>query len=282
LKGAEQISPKAAEEAAFRIAGGGHFSSADRLHMRRGAEQFEGTTLAPVANALGKFWRAPGPKQASELWNHWTDFMFKTVNGRFESAVQTAMLGRALKDAGLKAQEDAAKGLTNTANQVRFGREVDRMFGRYGKLRPQERIAIATFTPFVMWSLNAAYFVFRTLPRDHPVATTVTAASVNATDEWRKNHGLDLFMKGALPGFLQGSVPTRAAGISGSRSTRRSVRSRTRRTPPHPRSSLLRPVFSRRSRARTGRARSSWSRTGRNHEAGGSDRADRVRSEVVP
>jgi hypothetical protein len=30
---------------------------------------------------------------------------------------------------------------------------------------------------------------------------------VNATDEWRKEHGLDKFIAGAAPGWLQGSIP---------------------------------------------------------------------------
>jgi hypothetical protein len=36
--------------------------------------------------------------------------VFHTVNGRLESKIQTAMLGRALKDSGLRAIQDAAKG----------------------------------------------------------------------------------------------------------------------------------------------------------------------------
>lgn len=83
------------------------------------------------------------------------------------------------------------------------------MFGRYGKRSPAERKWFATYTPFAPWALNAAYFITRTLPRDHPVTTAVIAAAVNATEEWRKDEGLDLFLeKGGLPSFLQGSIPT--------------------------------------------------------------------------
>lgn len=204
----KEMDPKAYEEAMSRLVNGGHFASVDRTSIRRGAQQFEGTKLAPIANALGKFWRAPGPKHAAELWNRWTDFVFNEVNGRFETTVQTAMLGRALKDAGMKASEEAARGLRETPNQVRFAREIDRMFGRYSKRSPAEKYWMATYTPFAMWAINAAFFVYRTLPRDHPLTTTVIAAAENATEEWRKDEGLDLFIKGALPGFLQGSIPT--------------------------------------------------------------------------
>lgn len=212
LRELQRIDPKAAEEAAHRIVGGGHFASASSLHMRRGAEQFEGTRMAPLASALGKFWRTPGPKQAAHFWNAWTEFVFQTVNGRLESRIQTAMLGRALKTSGLKAIDDAAKGLKETPAQVRFGREVDRMYGRYSKLAPNERRLISTYTPFIAWAGNATYFIARTLPRDHPVATAVIASAEQATDEWRKSQGLDWFVQGALPGFLQGSIPTGKGG----------------------------------------------------------------------
>jgi hypothetical protein len=40
----------------------------------------------------------------------------------------------------------------------------------------------------------------------------VIAAAENATDEWRKEHGLDKWMEGAVPGWLQGSIPTPDGG----------------------------------------------------------------------
>lgn len=212
LARAMEISPKAGEEAMSRIVSGGHYGSADKTHIRVGAEQFSGTKLAPLATALGKFWRTPGPKQAAHAWNTYTQWVFNTVNGAAESKIQTAMFGRALLNAGQKATDDAAKGLTNTPAQIRFGREVDRMYGRYGKRSPAERKFFATYTPFAPWAINATYFVYRTLPRDHPVATAVIAASEQATEEWRTQHGLDQFMKGALPSFLQGSIPTKGGG----------------------------------------------------------------------
>lgn len=203
-----KIDHQAAEEAAHRIIGGGHYAMADRTHVRRGAEQFEATRLAPVATALGRFWRTPGPKQAANLWKRWTDLAFHDINGTFESTVQTAMLGKELKRAGYKAIDDAARGLTKTENQVEFGRAVDRMYGKYSKLSPGMRHMISTYTPFIQWAINSTYFVYRTLPRDHPVTTSVIAAAELATEEWRQDKGLDQFMgEGALPGFLQGSIP---------------------------------------------------------------------------
>ena len=212
-----EIDPAMADEALSRMTGGGHFVSADRAHVRRGAEQFSGTTLAPIANALGKFWRAPGPKTAARMWNAYTDFVFRSLNGRIETGIQTAMAGRALRKSplmdqkilklGRAAVDDAAKGLTKTENQIKFGREVDTMYGKYGKFSPAQKKAISTFTPFAAWWLNSVNFVYRTLPRDHPVVTGLIATAEMATEEWRKEHGLDLFIDGAVPGFLQGSIP---------------------------------------------------------------------------
>lgn len=217
LKRLREIDPAMADEALSRLVGGGHFSSADRAHIRRGAEQFRGTRLAPLANALGKFWRTPGPKQAAELWHAYTEFAFRTVNGRIESNIQTAMLGAGLRKSPLmnqrvlklsaKAIDEAARGLTKTETQVRFGREIDIMYGKYAKRSPGERKVIAAYTPFLSWWVNAVYFVTRTLPRDHPAATALITSMEQATEGWRKDHGLDLFMDKAVPMFLQGSIP---------------------------------------------------------------------------
>jgi hypothetical protein len=105
--------------------------------------------------------------------------------------------------------EDAAKGLRETENQVKMGRIVDEMYGRYGKWSPGMRRAIANYTPFISWTMNALNFLYRTLPRDHPVLTAAAASVQPYVDEWRKDKGLNKFVKGAVPAFLQGAVPTK-------------------------------------------------------------------------
>lgn len=217
LASVDEISPKLGQELRARAVGGGHFKSAEALHVRRGAEQFVGTRLEPMARALHAFWQTPGPKQAAHAWNAWTDLVFRQVNGRIESAYQTAMLGRALRDTPLmdpklpalskRAVEQAARGLTNTNEQIAMARAVERMYGKYNGFNAGTRWAIAMYTPFIPWTLNAVKFVFDVLPRDHPTVTALIAASEQWTEEWRKDHGLDLFMDEAVPGFLQGSIP---------------------------------------------------------------------------
>lgn len=218
LKRLEEITPDQAQEAMARMVGGGHLASVRRQRIEVGPDYFKGSDVAPIADALGKIWKTPGPKQAAGLWHGWTELVFRQVNGRIETGLQTAQLGRELRRSELmdssmiklgdKAIEQAAQGLKATEQQVRFGRKVDQAYGRYSKLSPAERHWIATYTPFVRWYLNSIDFVFRTLPRDHPVVLATIAAAEQATAEWRKDHKLDKFVDDALPDWLQGSIPT--------------------------------------------------------------------------
>src|SRR5918998_4958136 len=217
LREVDALSPRLGQELRARAVGGGHFRSADTLHVRRGAEQFQGTSLEPLARGLSKFWQTPGPKHAALVWNRWTDLVFRQLNGRMESGYQTAMLGRALRESPLmdndlprlsqRAVEQAARGLTNTNEQAALARSVERMYGKYAGFNAGTRWAITMYTPFIPWTLNAIKFVFDVLPRDHPTVTGLIAASEQWTDEWRKERGLDLFIEEAVPGFLQGSIP---------------------------------------------------------------------------
>lgn len=222
LKAVDELSPQLGRELRARAVGGGHFASADRLHVRRGADQFQGTAIEPLARALHSFWEKPGPKQAAQAWNGWTDLVFRQLNGRLESQFQTAMLGRALRSSGLMdpklpslsktAVDQAARGLLDTNEQAAMGRAVERMYGKYDGFSAGTRWGIAMYTPFIAWTLNAVKFVTDVLPHDHPTVTALVAASEQWSEEWRRDHGLDLFMQEAVPGFLQGSIPVGEGG----------------------------------------------------------------------
>jgi hypothetical protein len=223
LKKVDALDSQLGQELRARAVGGGHFASADNLHVRRGAEQFAGTQLEPIATGLHKFWQSPGPRQAAHVWNKWTDLVFRQLNGRVESAFQTAMLGRALRESPLmppdlprlsaRAVDEAARGMTDTNAQAALAKSVERMYGKYNGFTADMRWGIAMYTPFIAWSLNAVKFIGQVLPQDHPTTLAVIAASEQATAEWRKSHGLDLFMgEGRLPGFLQGSIPLKEGG----------------------------------------------------------------------
>jgi hypothetical protein len=218
----ERYGKQDAMELKSRVVGGGHMSLAHRTDVRRGAADLadSGRRLAALAEAMGKVRRAPVAKQLADLWDLYTHVVMKSLNGRIEHAFQTAQFGKALRDSPLmsdhvlklskSAMEDAVEGLHNTNAQVRLGREVDRMYGRYAKFSPGKRRMIAGYTPFIAWYLNAVQFLFDVLPRDHPVLTSVIASANIATQEWRKQHGLvtslvDNFTQ--APDFLQGSIP---------------------------------------------------------------------------
>jgi hypothetical protein len=224
LKGYEEKYGKnAAAELRSRTTGGGHMSLAHRTDVRRGAQDFadSGRRVAAIAEAMGKIRRTPGPKQVADLWGLYTHVVMKSVNGRIEHAFQTAQFGKALRehplmsDRTIKLSEaainDTIEGLRDTNVQVRLGREVDRMYGRYAKFSPGKRRMIAGYTPFIAWYLNAVEFLTSVLPRDHPVLTSVLASANQATEEWRKQHGLITSfvqnLTGASPDFLQGSIP---------------------------------------------------------------------------
>lgn len=221
LKQLEDTNPQAAEQLKARVLGGGHFTMADRM-PKRTAEQFEGTRLEPLAKRLAQVSRSPvGGRQVVGIWNAWTDFVFHRLNQPLEGAFQKAMLGKAIRTElmprdlvklSTRAIDQAAHGLEGTADQVRLGREVDRMYGKYAKFSPSQRKFMVLYTPFVAWTLNAVRFVSKTLPQDHPVLTSLLVSASQASEEWRKEHGLSKFIKDAVPPFLQGTIP-----ISGDR-----------------------------------------------------------------
>lgn len=214
----KRADPQAYEEFKARVLGGGHGGMLGHIGVYTDAERFAGTKLAGVANAMATLRHAKGAEQIGNFWNHYTDFVFNTLNGNIETGFQTAMLGKALKDDPLMegrvakltgaAFKEAAQGLRNTNNQVRLGRAVDDMFGKYGKFSPGKRRMISRYTPFIAWSLSALKFLTTVLPRDHPIISGIAASVSQANEEWRKDKELGWFLDKHVPDFLQGSVPT--------------------------------------------------------------------------
>jgi hypothetical protein len=222
----EKGDPELARQIIARTVQGGHYSLAARNSLHASGEQFAGSDLAGIATALGKFRRLGGARHVADGWNHYTHLVFQSVNGRLETQFQTAMLGKALRKDPLmsdrllmlsdKAVKQAAEGLTHTEAQIRFGREIDRMYGKYGKWSPSMRHAIASYTPFIAWSLNALRFLFDVLPRDHPVLTSALASASQATEDWRKQVGMEtnpFKVDAGKPRFLQGGIPNKQGGV---------------------------------------------------------------------
>lgn len=216
MKRAEQIDPKQAEFSQARMIGGGHFGFAERQHIHTDLNQFRDGVVKDMARPMAAALRSPGPKHLAEVWNVWTHAVFQVVNKTVEQQFQTAMAGKLAREQLMtghalklskKATDQAARGILDDNTAVALGREIDRMYGKYGKFSPDHRKMIALYTPFVAWTLNALTFVASVLPRDHPAALAAIASASIVTDEWRKEHGLDKFIDGAVPGWLQGSIP---------------------------------------------------------------------------
>jgi len=220
LKELKEIDPKAYAEMTGHATKGGHLAMQARLPEETRHDVTGHTFLADTVRKVQKFRDNPyGPKQTADVWNNVTDFTMGTLSGKAESFFQTGMLGKELARNPLMdghvlktskaAIADAAKGMRETHNQVALGRSVDRMYGKYGKFSPEMRRAIANYTPFIAWTMNSLNWLYRYLPKDHPVLTAAVASSQPYVDEWLKDKGLNAFVKGALPSFLRGSVPTK-------------------------------------------------------------------------
>jgi hypothetical protein len=107
-----------------------------------------------------------------------------------------------------KAMADVAKGLTNTATQQRFMESQHELLGKYEGFSPGLRAAIQGPAPFLPWSLNAARFVFWTMPahRSLQTALLVRLNEVVAKD-WKEIHqGVPPGMGLAIPNGKGGWV----------------------------------------------------------------------------
>jgi hypothetical protein len=216
IKTARELDPEGAKRAEARTVGTGHYGFADRHHVHTTMDQLKGDKVRAFVRPLAAFMRHPGPAGVAKVWNGYTQIVFKMVNKAIEQQFQNAMLGKrvreelmtpGLRKSSQEAIEKGARGILDPNVAARLGRDIDRMYGRYGKFSPGERRAIALYTPFGAWYRNAAEYVIQTLPRDHPAFVATAAATERLTDEWRKDHGLDFWAPGAVPLFLQGSVP---------------------------------------------------------------------------
>jgi hypothetical protein len=145
----------------------------------------------------------------------------------------TGSWGKTLRLHG-EALDEAARGLTNTPTQRRFTRAMDELLGKYEGYPPWLRRIIQGPMPFLPWALNAARFIYWTMPA-HRTAQTALLLKVNETvaKDWQAEHA------GTPPGSLRLAIPTRTAAGSILRGTRRGD-SRPRATCPRPCSSRSR------------------------------------------
>jgi hypothetical protein len=203
----------------LRAAGGtGHFGAQDQFDIHRVPE-------AQITRAIHAVRKAHGPKEVVDAWDLYKKLVFG-ANGRAEALIYYAGLGKEASrevqsftgswhktlDLGGPAYRDVAKGLQDTPAIQRYAKAIDDMRGKYTNLSPRFRAYTITATPFAPWYINALHFVFYTLPVKHPIKTGLLGATVEAQQDKLNSLGLSHFAHGGvkpLPGFLQGSVPTK-------------------------------------------------------------------------
>jgi len=223
LKAAIASGDDAGRRAVAMLTPGGAGGFQMRSSIRRGYEDYEGQRFETLARAMHKAHEAPLVGWVPKAFVAYTDLIF-TAMGKVESQFQVAMLGKAMKQEGLRggdigklagdALDQAGRGLLNTSDQVMLARRLYRMYGKYSGYPAATRTALSTFAPFAPWWLSAVRFVFDVLPREHPVLTGLLASVNVATEEWREEKGLEPYVglfhvhPGAVPGWLEGSVPT--------------------------------------------------------------------------
>jgi hypothetical protein len=223
---------RAKAEVRARTVGGGHFEMQTRTMIHRTADWFMGDQSPKILRWAGRVAgttaRVPPVKLALQGLRWYTDGVLHTVNGTLERQFQTAMAGRAgrltlidraMPTVSTRAAADLAQGLRGTAAQVELGRIVDRAYGKYSKFSPSLRAAVAQYTPFIAWTLNAARFLANVLPADHPVFTAVMAANVNAQNDWLLAHRMVPGQAGGVPDWLIGTFPGGGGHIPASRYT---------------------------------------------------------------
>lgn len=221
FKAIKKIDPKAAQEFEVRALGGMHLASVAKTAKHREASQFAGTALEWPAKAIGKARREPVIKQMVDGYQHYAGKVFN-LNSRMERTYQYSVLGKEARRQvqetrgawhkaialGPKTIEDLANGLLDTNSQVAMGRAIDRVLGQWDKNGPTARRFMIDYAPFGQWWRAASKYVMVTFPKDHPIKVAMLAALTNMTEQERKAVGLTKG-PGGVPGFLQGSIPTK-------------------------------------------------------------------------
>src|SRR6185437_8937716 len=91
-----------------------------------------------------------------------------------------------------------AEGKLSPNEASKLGNDVMDMMGNWSQLTPAVRSAVQTWSPFGLWWLTSMKFVFRTLPKDHPMKTAALAAMETGT----RASGTEA----AVPSYLEGGV----------------------------------------------------------------------------
>lgn len=217
----ENNTPEDAARAIESIITGGNYASVKRIQPYRDATQFETSRVYPFVRAAHDLLEAPGVKTVAGAYRHYRDAVFHLDSRYVEQTPQYAALSRsARREVGLTRRQwrkaisaqspvvvDLAKGFRNPDKVDYFAKQVEKVFGNWGKNGPAAKRYLNTYAPFWQWARATVKFAFFTLPRDHPMLTALLAASQQMTRAEREKLGFDQFSPDRLPAYLQGSIP---------------------------------------------------------------------------
>ena len=214
---------RAAQEIRAQQFGGLFVGGGQARAIRRGLEDFP-----KIERAYGEMVaKLPATKQAAEMAGIAGRVLLSPLNAFFrmnrviESGAQRAAFGKQIRRdlqefqgswlqtvrLQEKAVAEAARGLVNTPTQERFMRQQHKLLGKYEGFGPVLRAWIQGPMPFLPWALNAARFVYWTMPMEH---TALTAALTQVNDvvakDWEEIHA------NVPPGGLKFALPTEKGG----------------------------------------------------------------------
>jgi hypothetical protein len=154
--------------------------------------------------------KVPATRQMYEIVHKLGQVLFAPARAFFwanreaiEKWAQHAQLGRSERQAaqeffgswkkavrfGKEATEEALRGLSNTPRQHAFMREQYKLLGQYGGFNPRLRALVQGPMPFLPWALNAARFVYWTMPTQRTIVSSLLIKTNDVvSDEWKKQH----------------------------------------------------------------------------------------------
>lgn len=125
----------------------------------------------------------------------------RVVESNFEKAVLGAHMKRQMQEfsgswmqavnAQQKYLDKLAKGYADPQLAADAGRYVHETLGQYDRFSPKMRQFTRSIAPFAPWYLNAAKFVYHTLPLKHPLTQAILLDVSRANQQqWTANHGV--------------------------------------------------------------------------------------------
>lgn len=186
-------------------AAGTHYGSIAVNAVRRGAEDAPAADFAQALSETGPVSKIVG------AWDKWKGAIGQGM-ATVERNSKAAAVGKAALNETHKFTADwraligrqdtavrkFAEGKLSPNEASKLGNDVMDMMGNWSQLTPAVRNAVQTWSPFGLWWLTSMKFVFRTLPRDHPMKTAALAAMEVGAKTASK--------EAATPSYLQGGV----------------------------------------------------------------------------